>query len=383
MRLYESVREQSLQLCANLETEDHAVQPFPFVSPPKWHLGHTTWFFETFCLRQFFNMDVFDTRFPYVFNSYYESQGRHIEQGRRGVLSRPTLDEVHAYRAHVDGRMYEASLLISDRSDEPAWRRILELGLQHEQQHQELLLMDIKSILFEQPAHPAYSAAQAFNEYEDSVAEEWLSVPGGIYSVGKSGDEFAFDNESPRHQVLLQDFKIRKDLVSNGEYLAFVEDGGYTQAKHWLSDGWRWVRENSVRHPLYWRNTREGWQEYTLGGMQTLAARRPVAHVSYYEADAFARWKNARLPTEFEWEAAFGDQPRAPLWQWTQSAYLAYPGYRPFAGAFAEYNGKFMVGQMVLRGGCFATPESHYRSTYRNFFYPEMRWQFSGIRLAL
>jgi ergothioneine biosynthesis protein EgtB len=383
---YESVRAKTMELCAPLEVEDHVVQPYGYVSPPKWHLGHTTWFFETFCLREFFRMDLFDSEFPFVFNSYYESQGEHVAQPRRGVLSRPTLGQVREYRMHVDSRMREASAAVQQQGGErrDQWNSILRLGLEHEQQHQELLLMDIKAILFEQPGRPAYQPSDAFTDREVKKygSDGWHSMREGLYEIGFDGGTFAYDNESPRHRVFLHEYQISRGLVTNAEYKEFIEDGGYERPELWLSDGWRWVRENRVAHPLYWVRGPDNWLEYTLGGLVPLPGDCPVAHVSYFEADAYARWKKARLPTEAEWEAALHAEPKSDFWQWTQSAYLPYPGYTPFSGAFAEYNGKFMSGQMVLRGGCLATPAAHYRPTYRNFFYPEMRWQFSSIRLA-
>jgi ergothioneine biosynthesis protein EgtB len=380
---YESIRDKTLEICAPLEHEDHTVQPWPFVSPPKWHLGHTTWFFENFLLEPFFKMDSFDRGFKYVFNSYYESQGEHIEQARRGILSRPTLNEVLEYRRHVDRRMREA-LSTLDRLDDPDRRDFLanlELGLHHEQQHQELLMMDIKAVLWNQPGRPAYGASEGAGE-NTSSRTNWLAVKEGLHEIGDEGPGFAYDNERPRHKVYVENFEIKDGLVTNEEYLAFIEAGGYSKPQYWLSDGWDWIRRTGASHPLYWSRSGNRWREYVLSGESELNLSAPVSHVNYYEADAFARWSGGRLPTEAEWEIAFANEPRQRLWQWTASAYQPYPNYRPFARGFEEYNGKFMVNQIVMRGGCSCTPKNHYRPTYRNFFQPERRWQFSGIRLA-
>lgn len=369
---YQQVRDVTSKVCAALEYEDHVVQPHWFISPPKWHLGHTTWFFETFCTGG----DPYNPFFPYIFNSYYETIGTpHVPQGERGALSRPTVREVNEYREHVD---HKIGLL--EVGAEIEWKRKLEVGLHHEQQHQELLFMDIKHILFHQPGRPAYRGpAPIAPRPQTTPAHEWTEFSVGLYETGAMDDGFAFDNERPRHHIFLEKFSISTDLVTNAEFGEFVKDGGYKRPELWLSDGWAWVQKQNIKAPLYWL---EDARVFTLEGETDLHPQAPVAHVSYYEADAYARWQGARLPTEAEFETAFpGDSPQ-PLWQWTNSAYMSYPGYRPFAGALAEYNGKFMAGQMVLRGGCFATPEGHYRHTYRNFFYPEMRWQFSGIRLA-
>lgn len=398
-------------LCSPLEREDHAVQPMDFVSPPKWHLGHTTWFFEMFILNPYLpNYKPFNEKYQFVFNSYYESLGERVNRANRGALSRPTVDEVHAYREHVDNLVPDAIFEVSDDKME-ALGEVLELGLQHEQQHQELLLMDIKYILGKNPLQPAYHKPRHDNDGMPFRAAEFLPVRGGVAKIGYDGDGFCFDNERPAHDVLTRDFMMQRDLVTNAEYLMFVEQGGYQRHSLWLSDGWAVAQREQWRAPLYWELIDGSWFEYTLGGLKPLDFDAPVCHISYYEADAYAKFCGARLPTEQEWEVAtqqyppniaaanlldtgryhptgatrIGEGPHQMLgdvWQWTSSSYLPYPGYKPYDGPLAEYNGKFMVNQMVLRGGCCSTPRDHVRTTYRNFFQPEMRWEFSGIRLA-
>jgi len=378
---YQTIRDRTLEICAGLETEDFVVQPHEFISPPKWHLGHATWFFETMCLQKFFQTTPYNPTFPFIFNSYYEALGEHVPQGRRGVLSRPTVREVQVYRQHVDRRMREAASIIKDRGKETQarWAETVELGLHHEQQHQELLFMDIKHILSHQRELPSLPGAPLEGK-EAPTSNQKIDIRGGVHSIGCRDDEgFCYDNERARHEVYLRDYSICANLVTNREFHEFIDDGGYKRPEFWLADGWEWVKASQIRAPLYWTHDAK---IYTLQGEVTISPNAPVCHVSYFEADAFARWKKCRLPSEAEWEVAFRGQPRQDLWQWTASAYLPYPGFQPFAEAAQEYNGKFMSGQMVLRGGCLATPGSHYRSTYRNFFYPSMRWMFSGIRLC-
>ena len=403
---YRSVRAQTLALAAPLGAEDQVVQSMADVSPTKWHLAHTTWFFETFILRDHApGYRVFDAQFNYLFNSYYEAVGPRHARADRGLLTRPALDEVHAYRAHVDARM-EALL-----ADEAALRRmdglaeLVELGLTHEQQHQELLLMDIKHVLSCNPLRPAY-AERAGKNADRAPPLRWLSFAGGTHEVGHAGRGFCFDNETPRHRCWLEDFRLASRPVTNAEYRAFIADGGYEEPRWWLADGWQTVRNERWRAPLYWYEQDGDWMEFTLHGGRSLDPAAPVVHVSYYEADAYASWAGKRLPTEAEWETAatsgtgaagpvpfrlhpppaVGDadleQMTGGVWEWTASPYTAYPGYRPAPGAVGEYNGKFMVNQMVLRGGCCVTPVGHVRSSYRNFFYPHQRWAFAGIRLA-
>jgi ergothioneine biosynthesis protein EgtB len=389
---YASVRSLSEALVAPLSDADATLQSMDDASPAKWHLAHATWFFETFLLRGHApGYRLFDERFGFLFNSYYEAEGPRHARDRRGMLSRPSLAEVLEWRAHVDAAM--ADLLVREEL-----AGLIELGLAHEQQHQELLLTDIKHAFSCNPLGPAYGSATA-HDGARVPSKEWLHHPGGVVEIGHSGDGFAFDNEGPRHRVLLEPFALADRLVTNGEWDQFIADGGYANASLWLSDGWAWVQRESVMTPLYWREN----EHFTLSGWQLRDPGAPVCHVSYYEADAYATWAGYRLPTEFEWEAAasqvdssagnqldgigavmpqgtphlFGD-----CWQWTRSAYLPYPRFRPAEGAVGEYNGKFMSGQFVLKGASCATPRGHSRASYRNFFYPHQRWQFTGLRLA-
>ncbi len=401
---YLAVRAETERLAHALSAEDQAVQSMPDASPAKWHRAHTTWFFETFVLCHAPQYRVFDDRFAFLFNSYYEAAGPRHARPLRGLLTRPGADEVRKYREYVDEHMYA---LLEQRGAEPEIAALTELGLQHEQQHQELLLTDILHAFAQNPLHPAYAPYVPAPAGEQRAAEI-LTLDGGIVEIGHADGGFAFDNEMPRHEVLLNPFRLADRLVTNGEWLEFVAAGGYETPAHWLSDGWQWVRQENWDAPLYWQKRDGNWQEMTLSGLQPLELDAPVSHVSFYEADAFARWRGRRLPTEHEWEHAalslkakpqdgnlrdkgnlrplptrgpdgqfFGD-----VWEWTQSPYTPYPGFRPAAGAVGEYNGKFMINQMVLRGGSCVTGADHIRATYRNFFYPHQRWQFSGLRLA-
>jgi ergothioneine biosynthesis protein EgtB len=375
---YAAVRRYTEALAAPLSSEDQNVQSMPDASPTKWHLAHTTWFFETVVLGRFLEGHVpFDPAYAYLFNSYYEGLGPRHPRPQRGLLSRPPLDRIQDYRLRVDEAM---AALIETRPTEIA--PLLLLGLHHEQQHQELILTDIKHAFSLNPLLPAYHT-HAPAPWAMSAAMEWIEHPGGTVAIGHEGEGFAFDNECPRHEVLLRPFRIASRPVTNGEYLAFIDDGGYRRPEFWLSDGWAMVQRDALNAPLYWHGDRGGWQEFTLHGRHALEESAPVAHVSFYEAAAYAAWRGARLPTEFEWEAASpGLRGMGRVWEWTRSSYDPYPGYRPFDGDVVEYNGKFMVGQIVLRGGSVATPPGHIRPSYRNFFPPSARWQFSGIRLA-
>ena len=404
---FHRVRAFSLALSGNLSDADASAQSMPDASPAKWHLAHTTWFFEAFVLRDGFpDYRLFDARFPFLFNSYYEGEGARIARPSRGLLTRPSLDEICSYRAYVDQAMDRA---FDDLSSEAA--ALVELGCNHEEQHQELLLTDILHLFAQNPLAPAVWDPAPARDAKSPPAMRWVEGRHGPIEIGHDGDGFAFDCEGPRHTQWVQPHRLASRLVTNGEWRAFIDDDGYRTPGLWLSDGWAWVRQNSVEAPLYWRRADDGgWtDQYGLAGLTPIDPAEPVRHVSYYEADAFARWAGARLPTEAEWESAaealdprdgvFADaaeavQPRpAPsrpalsqmfgdLWEWTGSAYLAHPGFRPAPGAVGEYNGKFMSGQFVLKGGSCATPRGHLRSSYRNFFYPQQRWQFMGLRLA-
>jgi ergothioneine biosynthesis protein EgtB len=411
---FRRVRDLTEALAAPLCPEDQVIQSMPDVSPTKWHRGHTTWFFETFLLEpSLAGYDAFDVEFRYLFNSYYEAVGPRHPRSQRGLVSRPNVEEVGCYRAHVDAAM--GKLIDCADSNWADVAALVELGVHHEQQHQELLLMDIKHVLSCNPLEPAY-VETALPVERNAEAMQFVDFDGGLVEAGHPGDAFAFDNESPRHKVYLEPFRIADRLVTAGEWTEFIADGGYRQPELWLSDGWYAVQEHGWNAPAYWRyDDNDGWSTFTLNGRRPVDAAEPVVHVSHYEADAFARWAGARLPTEFEWEHAvsFGDRPdprscglthdapyRARLhpaaapagpglrqafgdvWQWTASAYLPYPRFTPAAGAVGEYNGKFMSGQMVLRGSACITPAGHDRTTYRNFFPPSSRWMFAGLRLA-
>jgi ergothioneine biosynthesis protein EgtB len=405
---YQQVRQLSEKICQPLATEDYVVQSMPDVSPPKWHLAHTTWFFETFLLVSYLkDYEVFHPKFGYLFNSYYEAVGQRHPRPQRGLLSRPTVEEIYQYRNYVD-RAIER--LLAEHSSDPGLESLIVLGVHHEQQHQELLLTDIKHIFALNPLRPAYQQfvkTTATANANIDRREQWLDYPGGLYAIGHSGAEFAFDNETPQHQFYLQDYWLAARTVTNGEYLEFIEAGGYNNPEYWLSEGWTTVQTEKWQAPLYWEKIEGQWWIMTLLGMRPLDLLEPVCHVSFYEADAYARFRGKRLPTEVEWEVAaaqvtikgnffetgrlhpvpaagetrpdgiFGD-----VWEWTQSAYLPYPGFQPAKGAIGEYNGKFMCNQMVLRGASCVTSIDHFRPTYRNFFPPSARWQFTGIRLC-
>jgi len=379
---FSAIRAVSLALAAPLSPEDCTVQSMPDASPVKWHLAHTTWFFETFILECFEpDFRPFDPAFRVLFNSYYNGIGAKHPRAQRGLITRPPLDVVIAYRRNVDNRI--SSLLEHDPPSELS--DLIGLGLNHEQQHQELILTDIKHLLSCNPLLPAYGASAPAGAAQPRSS--WRSFPGGVVEIGHDSQGFCFDNETPRHREYLQPFSLAGSLVTNSEYQNFIESGGYTNPVHWLSDGWDWVGAHGVTHPLYWSRSGDSWTEFSLRGRQPLNPSAPVLNLSYYEADAFARWAGARLPTEAEWEHAAVQAPDLPhlfgtAWQWTSSAYAPYPGFAAASGAVGEYNGKFMVNQYVLRGSSFATPDGHSRLTYRNFFPASARWQFTGIRLA-
>lgn len=375
---YQSVRNLSEKICEPLQTEDYVVQPVADVSPPKWHLGHTTWFFETMILKPYFKAyQEFDSNYNYVFNSYYETVGARVIRTDRGNLSRPTVTDVYKYRAYVD----EAMQRFLKEEPSAKVKEILMLGLNHEQQHQELLWYDIKYILGHNPLFPAYDNKN-IEQNLTSEKQSWIKVTAGLYEIGHQNNDFCFDNELGVHKVYLNDFEISTALVSNKEFLAFINDGAYQDFRPWHAEGWDWVKTNNIQAPLYWHQIEDKWFRYGLSGLTLIDLEEPVAHISYYEAAAFAAWKGLRLPNEFEWEVAAKQFKWGKLWEWTESAYLPYPGYFKAPGALGEYNGKFMVNQKVLRGASVATSPNHKRITYRNFFHPNLRWHYNGIRLV-
>ncbi|MDX1362751.1 ergothioneine biosynthesis protein EgtB [Arenibacter latericius] len=365
-------------LCKPLEIEDYVVQPIVDISPPKWHLGHTTWFFEEFILKAHIkDYIVFDTKFSFIFNSYYETIGERVVRADRGNLSRPSVNKIYEYREYVT--LHMEALLNNAPSDEVI--QLTQIGIHHEKQHQELLLTDIKYILGNNPLLPIYDSS--FKEHiNEDLNQEWISIPEGVYEIGYSGEAFCYDNELGRHKVYLSPYAISNKLVTNGEYLEFINDGGYDRFDLWHSEGWEWIKTNDIKSPLYWHQVKGEWQHYTMEGLIKLEEEHPVTHISYFEAYAYAQWKGCRLPTEFEWEIAATKFKWGVRWEWTESAYLPYPQYKKAPGALGEYNGKFMVNQKVLRGSSVATPNFHERITYRNFFHPHLRWQYTGIRLA-
>jgi len=401
---YAQVRRQTERIVESLEAEDFVAQPIIDVSPPKWHLGHTTWFFENFILASFSKgYQLYDVDFNFIFNSYYESQGDRILRDKRGSLSRPSTSRIFQYRQHVDKALL--SFLNKQEGSQEEIEKFLTIGINHEQQHQELLITDIKYILGTNPLMPAYIKRELKTAENTPPELKWLNVDAGIYSIGYSGENFHFDNEKGVHKVYLEAFECASRLITNGEYLEFMQAGGYTNSALWLAEGWDWVKTNQANSPFYWFLKNKKWYSYTLYGIKEIDPNETLTHVNFYEAEAFARWKEKRLLTEQEWEVAaqtYGSYDQAHFqnkqyfqaqvavdhqffgtaWEWTNSAYLPYPFYKQEGGALGEYNGKFMVNQMVLRGGSCATPNDHFRLSYRNFFHPHLQWQFTGIRLG-
>ena len=403
--LFSAVRRLTLALAEPLSDADATVQSMPDASPAKWHLAHTSWFFETFVLRDHVaGYRAFDDRWAYLFNSYYEAEGARHARTARGMITRPSLDEIRAYRAHVDAALIEALPTLGDEA-----RALVMLGCNHEQQHQELLLTDIQHLFARNPLEPAMFAAASAMPAPAPPPLAWIEGREGVVEIGHGGGGFAFDCEGPRHQALLTPHALASRPVTNGEWLEFMRGGGYCEARHWLSDGWAWVKAEAIDAPLHWRRDGDAWMRFGLDGLRPVNPAAPVTHVSLYEADAYASWAGARLPTEAEWESGAQDldpaqgnfldrpvaaRPRAceqadglaqmfgDVWEWTGSAFRPHPGFRPAPGAVGEYNGKFMSGQFVLKGGSCATPRGHVRASYRNFFYPHQRWQFTGLRLA-
>ncbi len=375
--IFLSTRNHFTTLCKGLETEDYSIQPTEFVSPPKWHLAHTTWFFEQFVLKEFGNnYIVYNNDFSYLFNSYYNNAGERVLRSNRGLMTRPTVEEVYAYRNYVDAKMTD---FLDDNPSGKALE-IIELGINHEQQHQELFYYDIKYIFGNQPTFPTLENNVKLQDITQK--EEFITIEEGIYQIGHNTSDFSFDNELSAHKAYIHTFIISKNLTTNAEYIAFIESGGYTNFNLWHAEGWDYITKNEISAPLYWHKVKGDWYYYTLDGFKPVELNKPVMHISLFEAYAYAEWKQMRLPTEFEWEVAADYLNYGQLWEWTNSAYLPYPNFSKAPGALGEYNGKFMINQHVLRGASIATPKSHSRKTYRNFFQPNMRWLFSGIRLA-
>lgn len=404
---FREIRQATLDLAGPLETEDYVIQAMGNTSPTKWHLAHVSWFFETFVLNEALpNYESMHPQYSYIFNSYYLQTGQPHSRSKRGLLSRPTVEQVYEYRKYVNKQVLQFLENATDDQLEK-YGPVIEIGNNHEQQHQELMVTDFKYMFAQNPLFPAYK------ELDPPIGQSpaplnWLPFEEGIYEIGNNNDEYTYDNEHPLHRKFLESFELTDRLITNGEYMEFMEDGGYTRSPLWLDDGWATVNEQGWDAPLYWTKKDGSWHHYTLGGLRQVNPHEPVTHLSYYEADAYARWAGARLPREAEWEAAAGDQPGegnfvedghfhpqplqknseglkqmyGDVWEWTMSAYEPYPGYQPLPGALGEYNGKFMCSQYVLRGGSCATSKTHIRKTYRNFFYPDARWQFNGFRLA-
>ena len=373
-----TTRKRTEEICGSLLVEDYVPQAADFSSPPKWHLAHITWFFEEMILKKNLEgYEEFSSEFGFLFNSYYQGIGERIVKANRGLITRPTVKDVYGYRAYVDKHM----VLLLEKEANDDLQQIIILGINHEQQHQELLITDIKYLLGQNPVFPVYREEASLIK---SVNQKtgWLDIPEGVYEIGHKGEGFSFDNELGRHKVFLHDFEICQALVTNGDFMEFIESGGYQKFQFWLDEGWSWVEKNEINSPEYWRKINGRWHVYTLGGLVEVDPNAILAHVSFYEANAYATWKGMRLPTEFEWEVAADSLDWGERWEWTSSSYSPYPNFKIAAGALGEYNGKFMINQMVLRGGSVATSEGHSRKTYRNFFHPHFQWQYSGIRLC-
>ncbi len=374
---YIATRQRFIDLCKPLQTEDFSVQPEEFVSPPKWHLAHSTWFFEQFVLSPYKNnYKVYNDDFAYLFNSYYNNAGERVLRPNRGLMTRPTVEEVYQFRKYVDEQM----MAFFEENPSQEAQNVIALGLQHEEQHQELFLYDIKYILGNQPTFPMYETSLQLEAID--APSESIKIEEGIYDIGHQGNDFCFDCELGAHKVYLHAFEISNRLVTNSEYMAFLDAGGYDDFNLWHAEGWDFIQDNEIEAPLYWHKIDGKWHYYTFDGFVEVDPHLPIQHISFYEAYAYAEWKDMRLPTEFEWEIASQKINYGQLWEWTSSAFLPYPNFKKPSGALGEYNGKFMVNQMVLRGSSIATPTNHSRNTYRNFFHPHMRWMFSGIRLA-
>ena len=373
-----TTRKRTEEICGSLLVEDYVPQAADFSSPPKWHLAHITWFFEEMILKKNLEgYEEFSSEFGFLFNSYYQGIGERIVKANRGLITRPTVKDVYGYRAYVDKHMV---LLLEKEADDDL-QQIIILGINHEQQHQELLITDIKYLLGQNPVFPVYREEASLIKGVNQKTG-WLDIPEGVYEIGHKGEGFSFDNELGRHKIFLHDFEICQALVTNRDFMEFIESGGYQKFQFWLDEGWSWVEKNEINSPEYWRKINGRWHVYTLGGLAEVDPSAILAHVSFYEANAYATWKGMRLPTEFEWEVAADSLDWGERWEWTSSSYSPYPNFKIAAGALGEYNGKFMINQMVLRGGSVATSEGHSRKTYRNFFHPHFQWQYSGIRLC-
>lgn len=375
---YTTIRLLTEKHCSPLNIEDYIPQVENFASPPAWHLAHTTWFFEEMILKHYSkNYKVYNNQFSYLFNSYYNTIGKRNERSNRGAITRPTVNDIYKYRSYVDKHMI--NLIKLNLSKE--LKNLINLGLNHEQQHQELLITDLKLAFSFNPTFPVYNAKYEENSLINKE-QKWIKIEEGLYEIGENKKKFHYDNEKGKHKQYLYAFTIAKNLVNNKEYFEFINDGGYEKPEFWLDEGWHWVKDNNITHPLYWEKINDQWYHFTLSGLKKIKLNTSAAHISYFEANAFASWKGMRLPTEFEWEVASNQIKWGERWEWTNSAYLPYPNFKKSKGSVGEYNGKFMINQMVLRGCSIVTSPDHSRNTYRNFFPPETQWQFSGIRLV-